>query len=277
LMTEMDAIEDANGEKDGARQVRQLGDGMQRSHSDLAIFLSSAQTRNLGKGQQATENFFAGRVSDLIHTHRLSDLKAARLCAPQRFQVRAATKLFADIMDIRANIKTFAAKDAEIDFRQRDSIDTVTINMNEARLAVDHFSLARQFIEGHTAMFFGRDHWRRLIKIAAEFFKGGANLIFIERRHVALIDDFALSILCACRHAEQQGARIFLVFAHQQILNFRPASQREQQETGRDRIEGPAMADFLDPQRSPDQRHDVVRSHSLCFIDKQDAVRSGIQ
>jgi hypothetical protein len=41
-MTEMDAIEDADCEKNGASQVRQLGDGMQRSHSDFVIFLSSA-------------------------------------------------------------------------------------------------------------------------------------------------------------------------------------------------------------------------------------------
>jgi hypothetical protein len=72
-------------------------------------------------------------------------------------------------------------------------------------------------------------------------------LIFIERRHVALIDDFALAILRGGLHAEQQGPRIFLVFAHEQILNFRPAPKREQEQTGGDRIEGPAMAHFLDP------------------------------
>ena len=33
-MTEMDAIEDADREKNGARQVRELGDGMQRSHKN---------------------------------------------------------------------------------------------------------------------------------------------------------------------------------------------------------------------------------------------------
>jgi hypothetical protein len=31
-MTEMNAIEDADREKNGARQVRQIGDGMKRSH-----------------------------------------------------------------------------------------------------------------------------------------------------------------------------------------------------------------------------------------------------
>ena len=121
------------------------------------------------------EDFFARRALDLINTDRLSDIKTTGLCAPQRFQVCAATELLADVMHICANIKTLAAKDAEVDFRQRDSIDTVTINMNEARLALDYFSLARQFVEWHTAMFFGRDHWWHLIKIAAKFFERRAD------------------------------------------------------------------------------------------------------
>ena len=33
-MTEINTVEDADGEKEGARQVRQLGDGMQRSHKN---------------------------------------------------------------------------------------------------------------------------------------------------------------------------------------------------------------------------------------------------
>src|SRR4030095_2182331 len=150
----------------------------------MTILLSSAQARNFGKGQQASENFFARRVSDLINTDRLSDIEAAGLCASQRFQVRAATELLANVMHIRANIKTFAAKNAEIDLRQRDSIHSVTIDMNEARLAVDHFSLARQFVERHTAMLFCRDHWRHLMEIATKLFKRVANLNIIERWHV---------------------------------------------------------------------------------------------
>jgi hypothetical protein len=245
-------------------------------HSSFVIFLGSPHPRNLWKCQDAAEDFLARRVCDLMNSDRLSDIETTGFCAPQRFQVRAATELFADVVDIGANVKTFAAKDAEIDFRRRNSIYAVTIDMNEARLALNHFSLARKFVERYAAMFFCRDHRRHLMEIAAKFFKGGANLILIEWWHVALSDDFALSILRGGRHAEQQGPRIFLVFAHEQILNFRPAPKREQEQTGGDRIEGAAMADFLDPELSPDQRYHVVRSHPLCFIDKQDAVRSGI-
>ena len=208
-MTEMNAIEDADREKKGPGKCAssEMECSVLTKMTNVRYLLSSAQARNLGKGQQAVENFLARRVSDLINTDRLGDIEAARLCAPQRFQVRAATEFLANVMHIRANIKTFAAKDAEIDLRRRDSIQTVTIDMNEARLALDHFSLARQFVERHAAMLFCRDHWRHLIEIAAKFFKGVANLNLIERRHVALIHDFALSILRAGCHAEQQGSQ----------------------------------------------------------------------
>src|SRR5438034_1064930 len=145
----------------------------------------SAHTRNFRECENAAENLFARRIFNLVDTDRLSEIETTGFCAPQRFQVCAATELLADVMHICANIKTLAAKDAEVDFRQRDSIDTVTINMNEARLALDYFSLARQFVEWHTAMFFGRDHGRHLIEIAEKFFKSGPNLILSERRHVA--------------------------------------------------------------------------------------------
>ena len=68
--------------------------------------------------------------------------------------MRAAAKQLADVVRVGANIKTFAAQHAEIDFRQPNPVDCVAINMNEPRLALDHFSLARQFVERHAAMFF---------------------------------------------------------------------------------------------------------------------------
>ena len=65
--------------------------------------------------------------------------------------MRAATEFLTDVVNIRPNIKTLAAKDAEIDFGERDLINTVTIDMNQARLALDYFPLPCQFIKRHTA------------------------------------------------------------------------------------------------------------------------------
>ena len=66
----------------------------------------------------------------------------------------AATEFLADIMNIRAHIKTLAAKDAEVDLRKRDPIDSVTIHVDEPRFALNHLSLSRQFIKGNTSVLF---------------------------------------------------------------------------------------------------------------------------
>src|SRR5207237_1854663 len=108
------------------------------------------------KGKESTQDLFARCIFDLINTDRLSDIKTTGPCAPQRFQVRAAAEFLANVMYIRANIKTFAAKEAEIDFWQRDSIHIVTINMNKARLALDPFSLARYLLDRHAPCSFPR-------------------------------------------------------------------------------------------------------------------------
>ena len=46
--------------------------------------------------------------------------------------------------------------------------------------------------------------------------------------------------------AEFQRAGIFLVFTHEQVLNFCPASDGQQQQSGRDWIERAAMPNLFD-------------------------------
>ena len=66
-----------------------------------------------------------------------------------------ATKFLADVVDIGANIKSFAANNAEIDCGEGDPINRVAINVDEPRLALDHFSLPRQFIKWNATVFDG--------------------------------------------------------------------------------------------------------------------------
>ena len=66
----------------------------------------------------------------------------------------AAAEFLADIMDICAHIKTLAAKDAEVDFRKRDPIDSVTIHVDEPRFPLNHLPLSGQFIKGNTSVLF---------------------------------------------------------------------------------------------------------------------------
>ena len=213
------------------------------------------------------------RVSDLVNGDRLGDIEAAGFRAAKRFQMRAATEHFANVVNIGANIKAFAAQDAEIDFGRCDSVDSVAIDVNEAWLALHNFSLARQLIQRHAAVFFCRNHGRQLIEIAAKFFERDANLIFIQRRHRTLLDHFAFTVLCAGRHAEHERAHVFFVLAHEQILNLCATSHSEQKQARGDRIERAAMANLFRSKLSPRQRDDVVRRHPFGFIHEQDAVR----
>src|ERR1051325_635707 len=116
-------------------------------------------------------------------------------------EMRAATERLADIVGVGAHVKAFAAHDAEIYFRQRDSINAVAVNVHETRLAFDDLSLAREFIKRNAAVFFGRDHRGQLIEIAAEFFKRSANFVLSKLRHGTLLQGFTLSILRVGDHA----------------------------------------------------------------------------
>src|ERR1051326_691686 len=182
--------------------------------SDFDIFSGSPHARDFGQGENRSDRFFPGLVLELIDRDRVNDIEAPRFCAAQCFQVRATPEGFADVMNVSANIETFAADDAEIDFGKMDPVNAVPINMDQARLALDDFSLARQLVEGDAAVFFGRDHRRQLIKIAAKLVEGSADLIFIKRRNRFFGDHFTLSILGAGGDAQSHCPGVFLVLAH---------------------------------------------------------------
>src|SRR5205823_2437519 len=169
---------------------------------------------------------------------------------------------------------TFAANDVEVDFWKRDAINAVAGDMDETWLAFDDSSLPRQFIQRNASVLFRRDHRGHLIEIAPELFECSTNRGFIERRHLALVHDFALSILRAGRDAECEGTSIFLIFAHEQILDFCSPSNRQEKQTGCDWVEGSAVAHFFYLELPTDQRDDIMRGHPFGLVDKQDAVRS---
>src|ERR1700736_5614017 len=132
----------------------------------------------------------------------------------------AATQYFTDIVHISAHIKTFAARHAEIDLRRPNPIDRVTIDVHEAWLALDHLALTRQFVEWHPATLDRGDHRGHLIEIAAKFFERCAHFAPTQFRNRPLADNVTLSILRAGCDAEQKRSDVFLVFAHQQILDL---------------------------------------------------------
>src|SRR5438270_4610206 len=143
--------------------------------------------------------------------------------------MRAAAEGLSNVMYVGADIKSLAAQHAAVDFRQDESVNAVAIDMHQPWLALDRFPLARELVKRNAAMLFRRDHRWQLIKIAAELFKYGANLIIIQRGDRPLLNHFALSILRVGGHAKHECTSVFFIFAHQQILNFCATSNREQQ------------------------------------------------
>src|ERR1700726_3173754 len=95
----------------------------------------------------------------------------------------AAAECLADFVRVSANIKSLAAQNTEVDVRNGDVIDRVAINVNKSRFAFDDLSLSREFVERHAYVFFRRNHWRGLIKIAAKFVKCSANIPITQLRH----------------------------------------------------------------------------------------------
>ena len=157
---------------------------------------------------------------------------------------------------------------------ERDPTDRIPIDVHQARLALDDFSLPRQFVERHAALLDGRNHRRHLVKIAGVFFKRGAHVGIIQRRDGTF---FTISPALSCvsvDDAEYHRPGIFLVLAHEQVLDFRSASERQKEQAGRDGIQRAAMSNLLDLKPSPNDCDDIVRCHSGRLVDEENAVRS---
>ena len=78
----------------------------------------------------------------------------------------------------------------------------------------------------------------------------------------ARLDHLAIGILAVGHLAKPHGAHVFLVLAHQQVLDLRAAADRDEQQTGGQGIERPAVTDLLRAERATRNRHDVMRGHA---------------
>ena len=101
------------------------------------------------------------------------------------------------------------------------------------------------------------------------------DLLAREIGHGFGFDDFAVSILAAGGDAEGHGAGVFLVFGHEQILDLRPAPEREDEQAGGARIERAAVADLLGVEAAADDGDHVMRGHAGRFIYEEDTVKAG--
>src|SRR5206468_2865548 len=99
----------------------------------------------------AAHDLIARTFTDLVHGNGPLEGKPSRFGATQFLEMPAAAERIADIMRVGANVKAFAAVDGEIEFRHRDPIDAVAIDVNKARFAFHHLALPGQLIKWHAA------------------------------------------------------------------------------------------------------------------------------
>jgi len=88
--------------------------------SDFDIRISSfpsgsAHSGNFRQTQHPFENLIGRRVLDAIDSNCIRNFEAPGFRPAQRFQMRAATERFADVVSIGADIKAFAEQHGEID------------------------------------------------------------------------------------------------------------------------------------------------------------------
>src|SRR5947208_15142728 len=103
--------------------------------------------------------------------------------------MRATTELLTEVVNVRADIKTFAAHDVEVDVWKRDAINAVAVDMDETWLAFDDSSLPRQFLHRNASVLFRRDHRGHLIEIAPQLSECSTTRGSIDRRQLALVHD----------------------------------------------------------------------------------------
>src|SRR6516165_11931524 len=156
-----------------------------------------------------------------------------------------ATQFPAKVVRIRPDVEALAANDAKIDFRQANRLNLVRINVDKPRLPFDHFSFPGQLIERNSVLLNSRYHRRSLIKISMILRKGCLYLRMGKGDDRAGCKNCSLPILRICHLAKFDCSHILLIFAHQEILDLRSATNYDQKQPGREGIQGAAMANLL--------------------------------
>ena len=97
-----------------------LSSGIER-RTCIVLSSGAAHPRNFRQGQDSPENVHRLDVLQFLHGDGSVDAEPAGLGPAQILEVRAAAERLADVERVGANVKAFAADDAEIDFRRARS------------------------------------------------------------------------------------------------------------------------------------------------------------
>src|SRR5215467_1127318 len=156
-----------------------------------------------------------------------------------------ATQFLAKVVRIGPDVEPFAANDSKIDFRQANCLNLVRVNVDKPRLPFNDFSLPGQLIERNTLPLDSRYHRGSLIKISMVLREGCLNLRMRKAGNRTGRKDCSFPILRICHFAKLDRSHVFLIFAHQEILDLRSATNYDQKQPGREGIQGTTMTNLL--------------------------------
>lgn len=177
-------------------------------------------------------------------------------------EVAAAAEEFAYLMAVGADVESLGAANVEFDGGEGDVVESEGVDVDEAGFALDDFSLASEFVEGNAVFLHGGDHGRGLVEIAFELGEGIGDLLVGEGGDGAGLGDFAIGVLGVGGFAEFERALVFLVFGHEEVLDFGGFTEEEHEEASGERIEGATVADFFEAVIFTHEIDDIVRGFS---------------
>src|SRR5690606_39416095 len=119
----------------------------------------------------------------------------------------------AEIVRQRADVSSFAAHHAKMDFRKIDGRNFKLADADSTRPAFHFLAPTCFLIQTFAANFDGRMGRWKLLDIAQEALGGFVNLLFADMRDVEALVDFRLQVVRRGGGAQIEGSGVFLFLA----------------------------------------------------------------
>lgn len=172
-------------------------------------------------------DFFGGGGLEVGGGHSAVDGEFAGAGAAQGGEVGTAAEVLTDVVGVGANVEPLGAVDGKVNLGQGNAGDIVVGDVNGAGIAFYFLTFAGEFVERDAVFFDGGDHGGDLFEVADVFVEGGIDLLVSEGGDFFFFEDFTLFVLGVGGGAEGEGAGVFFVLGHKEILNFGGAADNK--------------------------------------------------
>ena len=150
-------------------------------------------------------------------------------------------------------------------------MDCVVGDVNRARFAFDDDSFAGEFVEWHAVLFNGGYHRWDLLEGAGVFFEGIVDLFIGEVGNLLGFFDIAFFVLGRGGDAQREGAFVFFVLRHEEVLDLGGFSNHEHQKSRGHGVECATVADLFKIELTATDRDSIVGCHIGLFVDEENA------